>query len=379
MMRQLLKNLGFVVILAAGYCGVTSGEERIPAPQVISDLEQSQLPWHKHLSQDGFLLVRFSAISPDYAAIRPAASIPVVLTRGATAVGAAKSGPDGLAQIGGVRQGIQSLIAMGQDGISSFGVFVGSAAAGTAPTLTEVALVPASESRLVYQLLSRIPQVTSETLGQIIPGEELADLANGGIPLYVLDGDGGLSGRCVRVERIAARAIPEVHVAFIRGEKVLAEAITDEQGKFQVPAGQLTTGFVSVVAYGAGGYAIFGAEIRDSVLSGEVPLLPDGTSPVAFQGGNVPTTINLSSPQSLGLFQQSVQSQFGPGGAGLPGPGGAVAGGSPGGFGGGAGGGGAGGGGGLLGAAGIAVGATAIGIAAANDNNDNRPASPASP
>ncbi|MCA9053948.1 MAG: hypothetical protein KDA75_08935, partial [Planctomycetaceae bacterium] len=75
-------------------------------------------PWYSLVSSDGYLAAKFSAVSPDYAEIRPARASDVVLTRQGAVIGMAKVGPGGVAQIGGVRDGQQGLIVRGADGFA---------------------------------------------------------------------------------------------------------------------------------------------------------------------------------------------------------------------------------------------------------------------
>ena len=377
--NSVLKHVIAAGLLLAGssFCADAVGDENPTIKESNAAVALNQTPWHASLTQDGLLLLRLSSIPPDYSGIQPAAATAVVLTRGTTITNTTRSGPNGIAQVGRVREGTHSLITVSPNGIAASGLYVSNKMeANNSPigNVAELALVPLSEVGLVREIFARRARASSLPPGQVLSADEVPNLGPLGIPQYVIRPDGSFLGRLVRTERLAVRASSDLRVTFIRNGQVLAESKTDRLGLFQVPAGQVSPGPVSVVAAGADGYAIFGAEVIAAPLTSSDGHLPDGTYPVFFQGdGAGVAATSVSSPESAPLMEEALSEPFedmppppadGVAGVGLGG----------GGAGSGGGGGGGGGGGAALGAVGLGLGAAALGVAL--DNDKDHPASP---
>ncbi|MFV0443330.1 MAG: hypothetical protein ACK5Q5_07145 [Planctomycetaceae bacterium] len=359
--------------------------ENSPEPAAATDVKDAVVqdladvgpwkPWYSLVSNDGFLPAKFSAISPDYTERRPARASDVLLTRYGTVSGMAKIGPGGVAQISGVRNGLQGLIARGADGFAAFGIFasqeVGELPPQKLPSI-DVGLVPLRDLPLVESLIATAGAgFEGMPVGPIVADEDLPSDGWMHMPHMVVSEDGFVRGRVVTLAREHVHALADMDVFVIRDGRQLAATKTDADGRFEYHWGALATGFVSLVVRGQAGFVAVAARIDPESEQANVP----NPEFVSYVENKVNTTIlavapipRLPGPGPLVPF-----GNFGANGGGLFGGGGGMYGG--GGGGGGVGGGGGGGLGALLAGAGGAL----AGYLASQDDDDDNVVSPPGP
>ncbi len=376
----------WATIAGIGMSPIANASEPLPVPpaeelQPTPAARSSVSPWHTQIAADGKLRLRLFTVPTDRMSYEPATATPSALMRGANVVTAGRTDDTGIATFSRLHEGPHTFMAVGRSGFCSVGLLLTKTKPADAdlPVITpEVALVPVSDSVVIRELLSKQSRTTVTPIGNLISNDELEDAISHRIPQFVIDSDGTIQGRFIRVERAGVRAIPDLNIALVRNQAVIAKTTSDNDGIFRFSSQTIQPGLVSVAAYGSQGYAIFGAEIVESAATADHQSPLDGTIQVAFQVAlpTAPVTINLADPESFNAFFQSIAPSPGINAGGAPGGAGTAAanGGGTGGGGGGAGGGA----GGLLGIAGLTAGLTAIGIEASKDDSPP-PASPAAP
>ncbi len=358
-------------------------------------------PWYTPTTVDGYIPVRYLGIDQDYLRTRPAQKTAVMLAFQGNVANVVRTGEGGVGQLLGGRDGYHSVVASGIDGIAATGYYLSNAPGVyevSAPPASTLGLVPLSDTQVVYELLGR-PQQGGGTEGAIIP-EGLLTANSSKEPVLYADADGFLRSRLIIPSKDVARAFAGASVTFLRNGEILAAATTDQMGVYEIPAGPVGNGFVSIVVTGSQGYAVYATEIADAPLVNAAdpaapapPTATDSAAPPAIPAAQEKVSLDNPSdfqqvffaenpavsymipasndtlPQLLESIQEiqqflAMQEQGNGGGAG--------GGGSP--YG--SGGGGAGGGGsglGLLGLAGLA------GLAALDDDNNNNVVSPPAP
>jgi len=194
-----------------------------------------------------------------------------------------------------------------------------------------------------------------------------------------LEADGSLIGRLKRIHPQTGDVlrVHSLHGFLVQGGSVVHQANVAEDGALKFSA--VNPGVYTFVTAGSEGFSAFSVVVAPAVATASVNTI----TPVSFQPDSSPLTGTPGAPGDMGPATDPLAppaQNDDPAGGFVEAPGGAGGGGFGGGSGGGFGGGGAGGGGlglgGLLGLAGIGIGAAAL----ADDNDDNnKPVSPAAP
>ncbi|WP_437191420.1 hypothetical protein [Planctomicrobium sp. SH527] len=375
----------WAAILNVGVGPIVTASEPAPvAPvsklQPIPELHSPASPWQTQLTSDGSLSLQLFASSKDRSSYQPAPAMPAVLMRESSVAAAGRSNSSGTTTFSRLREGPHSFIAVGPSGFCSVGLLLAQpkmADSGGTLNIPEIALVPVTDAPVIRELLSSPAMSKTTPIGNLISDVELNGASSNQIPQFVLQSDGIIQGRLCRVERAGVRAIPDLNIAFIRNQSVVAKATSDDQGVFRCSSPSIQLGPISFVAYGSQGFAVIGAEIISAAEATNHGLLPDGTIQVVFQPASLAFQHNimLADLSSFSVFFHSI-APFG----GVPpafvapevsaASGGGGAGGGAAGAGGGAGG--------AFGLAGLAAGITAAVVATSNDDSPP-PASPATP
>ncbi len=328
-------------------------------------------PWYTPISTDGYIAARFSAIAPDYSGSRPAIASGVTLVRHGNAIGYGKIGPGGVAQVGGVREGLQGVWANGEDGFAAFGTYASREVGPSLPVelpYIDVGMIPLQDVPLVRNLIAQAGSGSTVGFGTAVPQERFPAVGFQKQPQLTISADGHIQGEMLVPGKEQVFSVPDMTITLIRNGREIARGQTDALGYFHLPADHVSPGFVSLVAHGPHGFAAMAVLVE---LPNEVAAVAaDGAQYVVFddkpKSRCVITPITGGNPRGM----MNALGAGANGGGGFGGFGG-------GGFGGGGGGVGGGGGGGL-GAILAGLGGAALG-AALNDGGGSNVVSPPGP
>lgn len=262
-------------------------------------------PWHTPLTDEGLLTARLMAIAPGYAGEAPASRALVALSLNGTTIRSVRVGPGGVAQIPAVREGLQTLTATGDEGFAMFGIYaslVRGALPPDSPPVVNARLAPPVDAQAVQEFLSA-GAGGSSNVGAIVPEEELQIRLTTDSDVS-LDETGALQGRLIIPERDVVRGAVGLDVALIHDGVIVGQAVTDGMGVFTIPPGQLTPGYVTLVARGADSGVVMGLNVVPAFQAVSADTAADGSRFVAYQPGN-PKIFFTSVGPGLGQFLQT--------------------------------------------------------------------------
>ena len=387
--------------------GMAGESDRTPDQPGRVRINQAVNPGYVSLSADGLLVGRFAVIDPVSGGTLAAESVDIYFVKTAQIVAHAKPGVDGIFQAD-VPPGVYSMIVTGADGFWASSVCVvpsedsfvdqddpirpvGNSERVGSTLQIEAAIVPSRNFRVLQQLIQEYANV--DTGGSLhvaqqepVPDDEAVGLTPTalGKPVHThvvrLEPDGRMAGRLRRMDPESGElfSVHPIMLSVIQEGQLVVQTPVDETGAFEVRG--LKPGRYSFVAAGPEGIAAF--EVQVLAFPGRwVDLENEASSPfrqvrqlVQTQNGDGAGEfeISLADPQDVALVMadgappipEVVEAPAGGGGGG-----GAMGGGAGGGMGG------------LTGTL-LGVGAAAgigVGVAAATKDDDDTPASPATP
>jgi hypothetical protein len=174
----------------------------------------------------------------------------VSLLKGSEVVARANSGIDGAFSFSNVNPGQYTFVSASKDAISSFGIEVVAATS----TEGEAALraFAAPRNSVVEGFASAAGKNAAPVVDgiEVLRATEMVDLVDGVFQGKISAFNGKVSGNTV---------------SLVKGNEVVAEATTDEQGAFAFNA--VAPGFYSVIARGEGGFAAVAVQVNDSAAA----------------------------------------------------------------------------------------------------------------